>query len=60
MVTKVVIRDNTKSPVHYITDLKAFKNGTEYEFKPGVNKIGIGEDRYNEVTVFCLKFPQAF
>ena len=50
IVTKVVIRDNTKSPIHYIADLKAFKNGTEYEFKPGVNII-VGENGSGKTTL---------
>lgn len=53
MVTKVVIRDNTKSPIHYIADLKAFKNGTEYEFKPGVNII-VGENGSGKTTLMEL------
>lgn len=53
MVTKVVIRDNTKSPIHYIADLKAFTNGTEYEFKPGVNII-VGENGSGKTTLMNL------
>lgn len=53
MVTKVVIRDNTKSPIRYIADLKAFKNRTEYEFKPGVNII-VGENGSGKTTLMNL------
>ena len=53
MVTKVIIRDNTKSPIRYIADLKAFKNGTEYEFKPGVNII-VGENGSGKTTLMNL------
>lgn len=53
MVTTVVIKDNTKSPIHYIEDLKAFKNGMEYEFKPGVNII-VGENGSGKTTLMNL------
>lgn len=53
MVTKVIIRDNTKSPIRYIADLKAFKNGTEYEFNPGVNII-VGENGSGKTTLMNL------
>jgi hypothetical protein len=39
MVTKVIIKDNTKSPIYYLEDLPAFKNGKEFIFKEGVNNI---------------------
>lgn len=39
MIHKVVIRDNKRSAVKYIANLKNFKNGTEYVFKPGVNVL---------------------
>lgn len=50
MITKVIITDNTKSPLRYISELKAFKNGTEYEFKPGVNII-VGENGSGKTTL---------
>lgn len=53
MITKVVIRDNTKSPIHYIADLKAFKNGKEYVFHPGVNII-VGENGSGKTTLMNL------
>lgn len=53
MVTKVVITDNTKSPIRYISDLKAFKNGKEYDFKPGVNII-VGENGSGKTTLMNL------
>ena len=53
MVTNVVIRDNTKSPIHYIQDLKAFRNGMVYEFKPGVNII-VGENGSGKTTLMEL------
>lgn len=53
MVTKVVIRDNTKSPIRYIADLKNFANGKEYVFKPGVNII-VGENGCGKTTLMNL------
>lgn len=53
MITRVVIKDNTKSPLRYISELKAFKNGTEYEFKPGVNII-VGENGSGKTTLMEL------
>ena len=31
MIERVLIRDNKNAPLHYLPDLDAFKNGTEYE-----------------------------
>ena len=53
MITKVVIRDNQKSPIRYIVDLKSFENGTEYNFKPGVNII-VGENGCGKTTLLNL------
>ena len=66
MVTKVVIKDNTKSPIRYIADLKAFKNGKEYVFKPGVNVI-VGENGSGKTTLMnlikkylCVDYTECF
>lgn len=53
MVERVVIRDNRNAPLHYLSDLDAFKNGTEYEFKPGVNVI-VGENGSGKTTLLKL------
>lgn len=53
MVTKVIIRDNTKSPLTYLPDLEAFHNGKEYDFKPGVNII-VGENGSGKTTLMNL------
>ena len=53
MVTKVIIRDNTKSPLTYLPDLEAFHNGKEYDFKPGVNII-VGENGCGKTTLLNL------
>ena len=53
MVEKVVISNNKNTPLHYLSDLDAFKNGTEYEFKPGVNVI-VGENGSGKTTLLKL------
>ncbi len=53
MVTKVVIRDNTKSPLTYLPDLDAFRNGKEYRFDSGVNII-VGENGCGKTTLMNL------
>lgn len=53
MVTKVTIRDNGKSPLRYIADLKAFGNDMEYVFQPGVNVI-VGENGCGKTTLLNL------
>ena len=53
MVEKVVIRDNKKTPLEYISKLRAFKNGKEYVFKPGVNII-VGENGCGKTTLLKL------
>ena len=39
MIEKIIIKDNSKSPVNYVSDLRAFANGKESDFKEGVNII---------------------
>ncbi len=39
MIYKVKIKDNTKTPFEYVSDIKAFENGREFIFKSGVNVI---------------------
>ncbi len=51
MVTKVVIRDNKDTPLHYVSDL--FKNGTEFTFEKGVNII-VGENGSGKSTLLSL------
>lgn len=53
MITKVIIRDNTKSPINYTSKLKAFENGTEYNFSSGVNII-VGENGCGKTTLLNL------
>ena len=66
MVTKVTIRDNTRSPLRYIADLETFSNGREYEFKPGVNVI-VGENGCGKTTLLnlirtylCVDYTECF
>ena len=53
MIEKVLIRDNKNAPLHYLSDLDAFKNGAEYDFKPGVNVI-VGENGSGKTTLLKL------
>ena len=53
MITKVVIKDNKNSPIRYLSKLKAFKNGTEYTFKEGVNVI-VGKNGCGKTTLMKL------
>ena len=53
MIESVLIRDNNNTPLHYLSDLDAFKNGTEYHFKPGVNVI-VGKNGSGKTTLLKL------
>ena len=53
MVTKVEIKDNTKSPFHYLPDIAKFHNGATFEFNPGVNII-VGENGSGKSTLMNL------
>lgn len=58
MVEKVVIYDNTKSPVRYLSSLDTFNNGKSYEFHTGVNII-VGENGSGKTTLLKIieKYP---
>ena len=53
MKNKIVIKDNKNSPIHYLSELKTFKNGKEYVFKEGVNII-VGENGSGKTTLLNL------
>ena len=53
MISKVVIRDNKKSPVSYLSDLDVFKNDAEFDFINGVNII-VGENGSGKTTLMKL------
>lgn len=53
MITKVVIKDNRKSPLSYLSELGNFRNGREFEFKPGIN-IVVGENGSGKSTLLKL------
>lgn len=53
MITKVVIRDNKKTPIGYLSNIDNFHNGAEFNFKPGVNII-VGENGCGKTTLLNL------
>lgn len=53
MITSIKITDNRQTPFHFLPDVKAFKNGSELVFKPGVNII-IGENGSGKSTLLNL------
>lgn len=53
MIEKLLITDNSNSPISYIRNLDNFKNGTEYKFKPGINII-VGENGCGKSTLLKL------
>ena len=53
MVTKVVVNNNEDTPIGYLYELKAFKNGMTYECKPGVNII-VGKNGCGKTTLMNL------
>lgn len=53
MIEKIVIKDNKKSPVRYISEIPLFKNGKVFEFKPGVNVI-VGKNGCGKTTLMKI------
>lgn len=53
MITSVKIVDNNNTPLGYISDLENFSNGTEYNFKSGINVI-IGKNGCGKTTLLKL------
>ena len=53
MITSVKINDNKRTPFRYTSNIKAFKNGAEFEFRPGVNII-IGKNGSGKSTLLNL------
>lgn len=53
MITSIRIDDNKKTPFKYIQKIKAFKNGSEFIFKPGVNVI-VGKNGSGKSTLLNM------
>lgn len=53
MITSIKIQDNKRTPFEYLPNLKAFRKGTEFVFKPGVNVI-IGKNGSGKSTLLNL------
>lgn len=53
MIYKVKIKNNTKTPFEYVSDIEAFENGREFIFKPGVNVI-IGKNGSGKSTLLNI------
>lgn len=53
MLQRVLIKDNTNLPLSYASDLEAFRDGTEYNFKPGINII-IGPNGSGKSTLIRM------
>lgn len=53
MIYKVKIKDNTKTPFEYASDIEAFENSREFIFKPGVNVI-IGKNGSGKSTLLNI------
>lgn len=53
MITEIIIRDNQDTSIPYLSALYAFRNGTRFIFKPGVNII-VGENGSGKSTLLKL------
>lgn len=53
MITSVKIKDNTKTPFEYASDIEAFENSREFIFKPGVNVI-VGKNGSGKSTLLNI------
>ena len=53
MITSIRIHDNERTPFHYLPELRAFRNGVEFNFKPGVNVI-VGKNGSGKSTLLNL------
>lgn len=53
MITSIKIKDNTKTPFEYVSNIEVFENDREFIFKPGVNVI-IGKNGSGKSTLLNI------
>lgn len=53
MVTEVIVNDNTRSSLKYLSEVPAFANGKSYKFKPYINII-VGPNGSGKSTLLKL------
>lgn len=53
MITTVTISNNKRTPLRYVPKIKAFRNGSKFVFKPGVNVI-IGKNGSGKSTLMNM------
>lgn len=53
MIESITIKDNKRTPFRYAPKIKAFRNGSEFVFKPGVNVI-IGQNGSGKSTLLNM------
>lgn len=57
MITSIRIDDNKKTPFKYTPKIKAFKNDSEFIFKPGVNVI-VGKNASEKKYKFRIDYME--
>lgn len=53
MIERIRITDNSKTPVRYLSEIRRFRNGSEFEFSPDINVI-VGKNGSGKTTLLKL------